>query len=265
MKEETLFELDLDELIKNENKYINNNYYDKFFSHFNNQLRENHRHEKKTKIAKSFHENFLHTKLDNLEFRHGVMDALRNFINTYQSIGITRSAKQTEFHEIMIATIACSVYGGDIFKEFHKEICKRYGWSSEDTFHMLSIYAARRFGKTVSTSLLGTAILATCPNAEINIFAPHLEQAQMLLEHIKKYFFMRCPDFKIIKANDRHFVVKSPAGDVRKVHAWPKGVNVSLCNKKSYCSSTFFSLYFFSRKFPICVFNILCFHCILIF
>lgn len=228
MKETTSLELDLDEILNAETKYINNDYFDKFYQHYNLKLIQSYKNEKKTKLPMSFHEHFLHSKMDNLEFRHSVMDSLRAFLNGFDSIGIVRSAKQNEFIEIMISTIACSVYGGKIFKEYHREICKRYGWSSEDTFHLLSIYAARRFGKTVSLSMLGTSIIATVPNAEINIFAPHLEQAQMLLENIKKFFFMRCSDFKVIKSNDRHFIVKSPNGDVRKVHAWPKGVNVSL-------------------------------------
>lgn len=215
-------------LFAKENKYNNNDYFDKFYYHLNDKTLTDFREAKKTRVAKRWHENFLTKKLDNLEFRHAVMDTLRAFINNYESIGITRSAKQIEFHEIMISTIACSVYGGDIFKEYHREICKRYGWTSEATFHLLSVYAARRFGKTQCKSMLGTSILAKVPHAEINIFAPHLEQAQMLLENIKKYFYALCPDFKIVKSNERHFVVKSPGGDVRKVHAWPKGVNVSL-------------------------------------
>lgn len=215
------------EIPLSENEYVNNDYFDKFFAYFNNQLRDAHRKEKKAKLPKAFFENYLTTQLDTLEFRHSVMDSLREFMNSYESIDITRSAKQVEFHEIMISTIACSVYGKKVFKEYHREICKRYAWSTEDTFHMLSVYAARRFGKTISMSMLGTGIIATVPDAIINIFAPHLEQAQMLLENIKTFFFKRCPEFKIVKANDRHLVVKSPAGDVRKVHAWPKGVNVS--------------------------------------
>jgi hypothetical protein len=228
-----------------ENKYNNNTYFKKFFTRYNNHLLDTYRHEQKTKIAKLWYENFLNPVKDTLEFRHGVMDTFREFLNSFEEINITRSAKQVEFHNLMVSTQACSVYGGKIFQKYHREICERYGWSSEDTFHMLSVYAARRFGKTQCVSMLGTGNLATCPAAELNIFAPSLEQSQMVLENIKKYFFMRCPQFKILKANDRKFSVQSLAGDVRKVHAWPKGVDVSFFFEKK---GVILFYHFFSKK-----------------
>lgn len=220
--------------------------FDGYIKHYNDEVVKRFKEDRESKRLRADYEDYLQPPPDDLASKHAVMDALIKFLDDYDKYGVKRSAKQIEFHNIMLATVAVTVYGYKLFKKYERSICARYNWSKEQVYHMLSIMASRRFGKTHAFAMFIAAFIAVVPKAECNIFAPTDAQSNMLLDYTKYYFKMRCAsEFKIETEKKRHFSVSNgKVGDVRKVHAWPKGVNVSLKISLlgSYGSSTFFYL-----------------------
>lgn len=213
---------------------VKNTYYRSFPIHYNDAIKQDFYKELDIKRLRPDYEYYLKPPSDDLQSKHAVMDNLRKFLRDYTEYGVKRSAKQIEFHDKMLSTSAVTVYGAELFKKYKRQICLRYGWSSEAVFHLLSIMASRRFGKTHAFAMFIVAHIMCVPKTECSIFSPTDVQSGMLLSYVKWYFQLRCQEgFKIIDNNKRHFSVSPSAADVRKVHAWPSGVNVSYIKKKS--------------------------------
>lgn len=205
-----------------------NAYYKSFFTHYNDTIKENLYKEIERKRLRPDWEYYVNPPTDNLQSKHEIMDKIRLFLREYSKYGIIRSAKQMEFHEKMLSSSAVTIYGADLFKKYKRKICLRYRWSSESVFHLLSMMAPRRFGKTHALAMFIVAHVVCVPKTEASIFAPTDVQSNMLLNYVKWYYQLRATDgFKIITSNKRHFTVSLGAADYRKVHAWPSGVNVS--------------------------------------
>jgi hypothetical protein len=205
-----------------------NTYFATFSTHYNDTIKEDYYKEKENKRLRPDWEYYLKPPSDDLQSKHAVMDKIRKFLDDYTLYGVKRSAKQIEFHNKMLATSAVTIYGEALFKKYKRQICLRYGWTSEMVFHLLSIMASRRFGKSHAFAMFIVAHLLCVPKTECSIFAPTDVQSSMLLSHVKWYYQLRADDgFKVIDNNKRHFTVSPNAADLRKVHAWPSGVNVS--------------------------------------
>lgn len=208
---------------------------------------ESYRRKKKIATAKRFkqevlreiHLCYVDDVNEGIQAKHAIIDEIREKLAEWDTRETYRSPKQIELHEIFISTCACIVYGDRYFTdEYMDEILQHNNWTREQVFFLFSSTMPRRFGKTWCIAMWVIVLIICVPNVEVSIFAPTEKQSTMLLHFIRDKLRKKFPGWAEVKDSAREFWISKDETDVRKVHAWPKGVKVS--KKKRRDTHSFF-------------------------
>jgi hypothetical protein len=166
-------------------------------------------------------------KNEGIEDKYRIMDSIYDMLHLFDQGGSYRSQMQIEVHN-MVVSICSRIVFGQFFDAYKKDIMDRYNYEPIDIYPVISIITPRRCGKTVSIAIAATVLLVCVPNVEIAIFSKVLEQCIMMMDKIKFYLNQQFPHIysKLSKKNDQHIFYQPTDKDIRKIHAYPSGVDV---------------------------------------
>ena len=161
------------------------------------------------------------------------MQCCRDALSYLDENGWRRSYHQRLFHDDFIRACARIFWKREAAGKFSREQCeilRRNNWSHIQQEVLIS--TPRRFGKTISVSMFGAAMLYSAPGVEISIYATCKRISQKLLRNVVKFFELICKNdmkgagFTTVRSNMEELVVRSTQDptDVRIINSYPSKV-----------------------------------------
>jgi len=161
------------------------------------------------------------------------MQCCRDALSYLDENGWRRSYHQRLFHDDFIRACARIFWKREAPGKFSREQCeilRRNNWSHIQQEVLIS--TPRRFGKTISVSMFGAAMLYSAPGVEISIYATCKRISQKLLRNVVKFFELICKNdmksagFTTVRSNMEELVVRSTQDptDVRIINSYPSKV-----------------------------------------
>jgi hypothetical protein len=165
------------------------------------------------------------------------MQCCRDALSFLDDNGWKRSYHQRLFHDDFIRACTRIFWKREAPGKFPREQCeilRRNNWSHIQQEVLIS--TPRRFGKTISVSMFGAAMLYSAPGVEISIYATCKRISQKLLRNVVKFFELICKNdlkaagFITVRSNMEELVVRNvqDATDVRIINSYPSKVMFSL-------------------------------------
>jgi len=161
------------------------------------------------------------------------MQCCRDALSYLDENGWRRSYHQRLFHDDFIRACSRIFWKREAPGKFSREQCeilRRNNWSHIQQEVLIS--TPRRFGKTISVSMFGAAMLYSAPGVEISIYATCKRISQKLLRNVVKFFELICKNdmksagFTTVRSNMEELVVRSTQDptDVRIINSYPSKV-----------------------------------------
>lgn len=161
------------------------------------------------------------------------MQCCREALSYLDENGWRRSYHQRLFHDDFIRACTRIFWKREPPGKFSREQCeilRRNNWSHIQQEVLIS--TPRRFGKTISVSMFGAAMLYSAPGVEISIYATCKRISQKLLRNVVKFFELICKNdiksagFTTIRSNMEELVVRSTQDvtDIRIINSYPSKV-----------------------------------------
>jgi hypothetical protein len=165
------------------------------------------------------------------------MQCCRDALSFLDDNGWKRSYHQRLFHDDFIRACTRIFWKREAPGKFPREQCeilRRNNWSHIQQEVLIS--TPRRFGKTISVSMFGAAMLYSAPGVEISIYATCKRISQKLLRNVIKFFELICKNdlkaagFITVRSNMEELVVRNvlDSTDVRIINSYPSKVMLSL-------------------------------------
>jgi hypothetical protein len=120
-----------------------------------------------------------------------------------------RSIDQQRFHAAILATCIPHIYGDDSFEQHRLRILKETG---KTCFPLAClIMCPRRWGKTVSVSMIAAVLMYVCPRLTIVILSTGQKISTKLMKRVIEYF-VQLPNAseRILINNEKKFLVAAP-------------------------------------------------------
>lgn len=158
---------------------------------------------------------------------HARMRDIRRAFDAMNTPGNVASPQQSEIQEMCIRAAARVVYTRSVFEDNQLEIMRANNWSKKEMEQWILVSAPRRLGKTFALVRTDVALLLSIPNIFIVVFATTFEQANKLVEEVKKLLESHFPQQRIkYTVNEGKLRVYFPNNDVRTIVACSSSVDV---------------------------------------
>jgi len=160
------------------------------------------------------------------------MAECRRALEAIDRQGWERSYHQKQFHEDFIrasARVFWKTESAGQFQRDHQHILEWNGW--DHLAQEILVSTPRRFGKTISVSMFGAAVIFSAPSIQMSIYSTCKRISQKILENV--YMFLRLiykelgiSPMRELRRNMEQMILQGPEGenDRRVINSYPSRV-----------------------------------------